>query len=154
MLTFVIFFVGITIFYPSFIECVTKPNIVVILMDDWGWNNWGIHASSQPNHLEVQTPNLDALARQGIILDRHYTPRMCGPSRNSFFTGRNSIHNNAANGKMGQYNMRYAHSVLLNIMCLIWFIQSAFPQHSSFFFTLNDSSSSSYFFSSSPSPIV
>lgn len=84
---------------------VIRPNIVVIIIDDWGWNNWGIHAQNQPNHLEIRTPNLDSLAREGIIFDRFYTSRMCAPARSSFWTGRNSIHVNAANAPLGNYNL-------------------------------------------------
>jgi hypothetical protein len=58
----------------------------------------GEHAKNQLNTNEIKTPNMNALAEQGIILNRHYTPRMCGPSRNTFFTGRNPIHNSACNG--------------------------------------------------------
>ena len=63
----------------------------------YGWNNIGFHASSQPNAKEIQTPNMDALAAQGVILDRHYVYRFCSPSRSSFQTGRNPIHVNTGN---------------------------------------------------------
>jgi hypothetical protein len=36
--------------------------------DDWGWANFGIHNKQR----DIVTPNLDALANGGIILDRHY----------------------------------------------------------------------------------
>jgi len=47
------------------------PHIIMMLVDDWGWANFGIHRKTDPLW-EVQTPNLDSLANQGIILDRHY----------------------------------------------------------------------------------
>lgn len=61
----------------------------MILVDDYGWNNIGIHAKDQPNADEIVTPVMDGLAADGIILDRHYVYRFCSPSRSSFNTGRN-----------------------------------------------------------------
>ena len=84
-----------------FVSSVTgdvPPNIVMVVVDDWGWANVGYH-SENPD--EVKTPNIDALAAEGIKLDRYYAPRMCGPGRNSMFSGRNPIHNSYINGPMG-----------------------------------------------------
>jgi arylsulfatase B len=50
-------------------ETALKPNLMFILVDDWGWANLGIH---NPGNPEVTTPNLDALINDGILLDRHY----------------------------------------------------------------------------------
>ena len=38
----------------------------------YGYNNVGYHAKGQENEKEIQTPNIDALATEGIILDNHY----------------------------------------------------------------------------------
>ena len=84
----------------------TKPNIVMIIIDDWGWNNWGYHAKHQANFQEIHTPHLDSLAtKHGIVLDRHYAGRICGPSRSSLLTGRNPIHVNVLNDGLGNYNL-------------------------------------------------
>ncbi|CAE8635175.1 unnamed protein product [Polarella glacialis] len=66
-----------------------KPNLVFILVDDWGWNNVGYH---RPNTAEVSTPNIDKLVREGIELDRHYTYHYCSPSRSSLQSGRMAVH--------------------------------------------------------------
>lgn len=58
-----------------------KPNIVLILADDMGWSDPGCYGS------EIPTPNIDALARQGMQATRCYTAARCSPSRASIMTG-------------------------------------------------------------------
>ena len=61
---------------------ITKPNFLVIIADDAGWNDFSFHGS------EIKTPALDSLANQGLILNRFYTYPTCSPARASFLTGR------------------------------------------------------------------
>lgn len=60
-----------------------RPNIVVIIADDLGWNDVGWHGS------EIKTPNLDKLAKNGVRLERHYVYPTCSPTRAGILTGRN-----------------------------------------------------------------
>jgi len=73
----------------------SKPNILVIMSDDFGWANLGYHRAVPTN--EVQTPNMDALAGDGVKLERFYTFHMCSPSRCAFQTGRYAQHVNSVN---------------------------------------------------------
>ncbi|MGJ5640544.1 sulfatase-like hydrolase/transferase [Formosa sp. S-31] len=56
-------------------------NILVIIADDAGWNDVGYNGS------EIKTPNLDALAQNGVQLNRFYVNPTCSPSRISLLTG-------------------------------------------------------------------
>lgn len=61
---------------------IQKPNIIFIAVDDMGNNDIGY------NNPEVDTPNLDYLAKNGVILESNYVYPVCSPSRAAFMTGR------------------------------------------------------------------
>ncbi|MGK6352453.1 arylsulfatase [Parapedobacter sp. DT-150] len=71
-----------SLWLPSYAQPVEKPNIVIILADDLGWGDVGYHGS------EIKTPNIDRLAREGVILDHFYTTPICSPTRAGLMTGR------------------------------------------------------------------
>jgi len=60
-----------------------QPNVVVILTDDQGWGDLSLHGNQNLN-----TPNLDALAKAGAQFDRFYVCPVCSPTRAEFLTGR------------------------------------------------------------------
>ncbi|RYD34529.1 MAG: arylsulfatase, partial [Verrucomicrobiaceae bacterium] len=59
----------------------TKPNIVVLLVDDMGWSDLACYGS------ELKTPNLDALAKNGLRFTQFYNGARCCPTRASLLTG-------------------------------------------------------------------
>jgi arylsulfatase A-like enzyme len=58
-----------------------RPNIMVILADDLGFSDIGCYGA------EIQTPNIDALARNGIRFTQFYNTSRCCPTRASLLTG-------------------------------------------------------------------
>ena len=74
-----------------------SPNIVFIMVDDSGWGNWGYHNNGTNG--EIATPNVDSLAKDGLILDRHYVHYVCSPTRSSFQSGRLPVHCNVNNAE-------------------------------------------------------
>lgn len=61
---------------------VARPNILLIVSDDQGWNDVGYH------NAVLRTPNLDRLAETGTRLDCHYVQPQCTPTRVALMTGR------------------------------------------------------------------
>lgn len=59
-----------------------RPNIVVIMADDLGYSDLGCYGG------EIQTPNLDALAENGVRFTQFYNASRCCPTRASLLTGK------------------------------------------------------------------
>ena len=66
------------------------PNVLVVLIDDAGFGQWGTLGSLIP------TPNLDQLAANGLRYTRFHTTALCSPTRAALLTGRN--HHSAGTG--------------------------------------------------------
>lgn len=85
-----------------------RPNIIFILTDDLGYGDVGVFFQnslrlkgdrSQPWH---STPNLDAMAAQGLQMPQHYcSSPVCAPSRSSFLLG---VHQGHANVRDNQFD--------------------------------------------------
>jgi arylsulfatase A-like enzyme len=59
------------------------PNVVYIVLDDVGFAQVGCYGSI------IDTPNIDALAGQGVRLANFHTTALCSPTRSCLLTGRN-----------------------------------------------------------------
>ncbi len=60
----------------------SKPNIILFVSDDMGWNDVGYHGS------KIATPHIDRLVKDGVQLDRFYVHPICSPTRTALMTGR------------------------------------------------------------------
>lgn len=67
----------------SAVQASSSPNIVIFLADDQGWGDLSLHGN--PN---LQTPNIDSLARDGAQVEHFYVSAVCSPTRAEFLTGR------------------------------------------------------------------
>lgn len=61
-----------------------KPNVIVILVDDAGYVDFGFMGSE-----DLKTPEIDKLAKSGVVFtDAHVSATVCGPSRAGLITGK------------------------------------------------------------------
>ncbi|MBY5957644.1 arylsulfatase [Membranicola marinus] len=86
-----LFFI-LSIYTTSFLhleaQSPNQPNIIYILADDLGYGDLGCYGQDK-----IETPNLDALARQGMKFSQHYAGSpVCAPSRYMFLTGKHPGH--------------------------------------------------------------
>ena len=58
-----------------------SPNILLLLADDMGFSDAGCYGG------EVQTPNLDQLAKEGLRFTQAYNTARCWPTRGALLTG-------------------------------------------------------------------
>jgi arylsulfatase len=68
---------------PVLAQNAERPNILVIMADDVGYANVGIYSHG----MMVPTPNIDRIAREGILFTDHYAQPSCTAGRASFLTG-------------------------------------------------------------------
>ena len=64
------------------------PNVLFIVQDDTGFGQMGCYGSP------IETPNIDALATNGLLFNNMHTTALCSPTRSCIMTGRNH-HSNA-----------------------------------------------------------
>ncbi|MBT3192074.1 MAG: sulfatase [Verrucomicrobia bacterium] len=63
-----------------------RPNIVLMLVDDLGWQDVGCYDIDEP--CPYETPNMDALAKMGVLFRQAYAPApTCAPSRAAILSG-------------------------------------------------------------------
>jgi len=65
-----------------------RPNIIYILADDLGYGELGVYGQEK-----IETPNIDALAKSGMIFTQHYSGApVCAPARYMLLTGTHAGH--------------------------------------------------------------
>ena len=69
---------------PSVVQAESRPNVVLIVVDDLGFGELGCQGNS-----EIPTPHIDSIASQGVRFTQDYvTASYCSPSRAGLLTGR------------------------------------------------------------------
>ena len=65
-----------------------RPNVILIMADDLGYGDVGCYGQKQ-----IATPNIDQLAKEGMLFTRHYAGApVCAPSRGTLMTGKHVGH--------------------------------------------------------------
>ena len=82
-----------------------QPNFLVILADDMGFSDAGCYGS------DIRTPNLDALAAQGLRFTQFYNTGRCWPTRSALITGYypQQIHMDPPRGRLPPWTRTLAH---------------------------------------------
>ena len=87
-----------------------RPNVIIILVDDMGFSDLGCYGS------EIHTPNIDALAKDGVRFTQFYNNARCCPTRASLLTG--LYPHQAGIGAMNQDLHRPGYEGELNDKCV------------------------------------
>ncbi|WDE96516.1 sulfatase-like hydrolase/transferase [Lentisphaera profundi] len=74
-----------------------KPNIIVILSDDVGFEEFGVYGVRKE---ASKTPNIDRLAERGVAFQTCWGQAICGPSRAVFFSGNYALHTGRYDNKL------------------------------------------------------
>jgi len=75
------------------------PNVLVVLIDDCGYGQWGTFGG------QIPTPNLDRLAKTGLRYTRFHTTALSSPTRAALLTGRN--HHSVGTGVVTEMGVAY-----------------------------------------------
>ncbi|RRQ48038.1 N-acetylgalactosamine 6-sulfate sulfatase [Maribacter algicola] len=77
---------------------VQRPNVILIMADDQGWGDLSFHGNTNLN-----TPNIDAIARNGVSFTNFFVQPVCSPTRAELLTGkyftRLGVHDTSAGGE-------------------------------------------------------
>ncbi len=80
----ILFFLSLLVFGCQSNSSNAKPNFIIILLDDAGYADFSFNGCT-----EWETPNIDRLARMGVVFtDAHVSATVCSPSRAGLMTGR------------------------------------------------------------------
>ena len=76
-----------------------KPNIILFLVDDMGWQDTSVpfHTERTPFNDIYQTPNMERLASQGMKFTQAYSHSICSPTRVSLMSGMNAARHRVTN---------------------------------------------------------
>ena len=115
-----IIFISLFLFFNSFFtfgqktavesgnERPKKPNVLVILTDDLGWQDVKCYDVDKPSPFE--TPNIDKLAKEGVLFWQAYSPApTCSPSRGAILSGKHPVRLERTNVRGGHPPLPFNH---------------------------------------------
>jgi len=76
-----------------------KPNIIMFLVDDMGWQDTSVPFWSRktPFNERYHTPSMERLAKEGMMFTQAYASSVCSPTRVSLMSGMNAAHHRVTN---------------------------------------------------------
>lgn len=85
-------------------EAVKRPNVVVFIVDDMGWQDTSVpfHSQRTPLNDKYCTLNMERLASEGMLFTNAYAAPVCSPSRISLMTGANATRHRVTNWTLYQ----------------------------------------------------
>ena len=89
----------------------SKPNVIIIMSDDQGWGDLGISGNTN-----LQTPNIDALAKNGISFENFYVQPVGSPTRAELLTGRHFTRLGVYETSAGGERMNVGENTLAEIL--------------------------------------
>ena len=96
---------------------IPKPNIVIFLVDDMGWQDTSLPFYKEKTKWNsiYHTPNMEKLASQGMKFTNAYAAAVCTPSRVSLLTGMNPINHKVTNWTFEKNKSEEGESALVTI---------------------------------------
>ena len=88
-----------------------QPNIVVFLTDDQGWGDL-----SSSGNTNLETPNIDSLARDGATLENFYVCQVCAPTRAEFLTGRYYPRTGVSGVSQGEGRLNFDETTIADLL--------------------------------------
>ncbi|MEO9570859.1 MAG: sulfatase [Polaribacter sp.] len=89
-----------------------KPNVLLIVTDDLGWQDVKCYDIDQPSPYE--TPNIDRLAKEGVLFWQAYSPApTCSPSRGAILSGKHPVRIERTNVRGGHPPLPFNHGSTL-----------------------------------------
>jgi arylsulfatase A-like enzyme len=76
-------FALLSLLFAASASAQTRPNVVLVIMDDVGYGDYGSYGAT-----DVRTPNVDRLAKEGVRFTDFYAAPTCTPTRAALITGR------------------------------------------------------------------
>ncbi len=98
-----------------------RPNVLIILTDDQGWGDLGIHGNTN-----LSTPHLDSIAKQGASFQNFYVCQVCAPTRAEFLTGRYHPRTGVSGVSQGQERLNADETTLANVFKAAGYATGAF----------------------------
>ncbi|MEO9890928.1 arylsulfatase [Aurantibacter sp.] len=88
-----------------------KPNIILIMSDDQGWGDLSFSGNSN-----LKTPNIDALATNGVSFENFYVQPVCSPTRAELLTGRYATRSGVYSTSEGGERMNIDETTLAEVL--------------------------------------